>query len=241
VAAASAEIAQGNGNLSARTESQASALEQTAASIEQLDNTVRQNADSAAQANELAQKASAVAAQGGKAVAQVVKTMEGINTSSHKITEIVGVIDSIAFQTNILALNAAVEAARAGEQGRGFAVVAAEVRSLAGRSAQAAGEIKGLIQASVAQVEQGTVQVDEAGTTMGEVVQAIDRATELMGTISAASAQQSLGVSQVKEAIVQMDQVTQQNAALVVQMAAASDKLNTQAQGLVEAVAVFRL
>jgi methyl-accepting chemotaxis protein len=241
VATASAQIAQGNHDLSGRTESQASALEQTAASMEQLSATVKQNADSARQANRLAQSASATAVQGGEVVARVVATMKGINDSSKKISDIIGVIDSIAFQTNILALNAAVEAARAGEQGRGFAVVASEVRALAGRSAEAAKEIKHLINASVEQVEQGTAQVDQAGTTMNEVVHGIKRVTDLMGEISAASNEQSAGVSQVGEAVMQMDQVTQQNAALVEQMAAAASSLTSQAHALVETVAVFTL
>ena len=241
VSTASAEIAQGNHDLSARTESQASALEETAASMEQLGATVRQNADNAAQANQLAMTASSVAAQGGSVVAEVVQTMRGIQDSSHKIADIIGVIDSIAFQTNILALNAAVEAARAGEQGRGFAVVAGEVRSLAQRSAEAAKEIKQLINDSVERVGQGTHLEDTAGSTMTEVVSAIRRVTDIMGEISAASSEQSQGVSQVGEAITQMDQATQQNAALVEQSAAAADSLKTQAGQLVDAVAVFRL
>ncbi len=241
VATASIEIAQGNSDLSARTEHQASALEETAASMEQLDATVKQNAENARQANKLAQSASEVASQGGEVVSQVVATMKGINESSHKISEIISVIDGIAFQTNILALNAAVEAARAGEQGRGFAVVATEVRSLAGRSAQAAREIKGLISASVDRVEQGTLLVDKAGATMQQVVGSIRRVTDIMGEISAASDEQSNGVAQVGEAIRQMDQVTQQNAALVQEMSAAADRLNSQAQELVQTVAVFKL
>jgi methyl-accepting chemotaxis protein-1 (serine sensor receptor) len=241
VSTASAEIAQGNHDLSARTESQASALEQTAASMEQLSATVKQNADNAREANQLAQSASATAVQGGEVVAGVVETMKGINDSSKKISDIISVIDGIAFQTNILALNAAVEAARAGDQGRGFAVVASEVRSLAGRSAEAAKEIKRLINASVERVEQGTAQVDQAGYTMDEVVRGIKRVTDLMGEISAASNEQSAGVSQVGEAVMQMDQVTQQNAALVEEMAAAASSLKSQAQELVETVAVFKL
>jgi len=239
VATASAEIAHGNNDLSARTEQQASALEQTSASMEQLGSTVRQNADNARQANQLAMSASTVAAQGGDVVAQVVQTMKGINDSSRKIADIISVIDGIAFQTNILALNAAVEAARAGEQGRGFAVVASEVRSLAGRSADAAKEIKALIGTSVERVEAGSALVDRAGTTMTEVVQAIRRVTDIMGEISAASSEQSTGVAQVGEAITQMDQATQQNAALVEESAAAADSLRTQAAQLVEAMAVF--
>ena len=241
VATASAEIAQGNNDLSARTESQASALEQTAASMEQLSATVRQNADSAAQASQMAVNASSVAVQGGAVVGQVVGTMKGINDASRKISDIISVIDGIAFQTNILALNAAVEAARAGEQGRGFAVVASEVRSLAGRSAEAAKEIKALINASVERVEQGTALVDQAGATMTEVVSSIARVAGIVGEISAASREQSAGVSQVGEAVTQMDQVTQQNAALVEEMAAAASSLSTQAHELVQAVAVFKL
>ncbi len=241
VATASAEIAQGNNDLSARTEQQASALEETAASMEELGSTVRQNADNARQANQLAVNASSVAQQGGEVVAEVVSTMKGINDSSKKIADIISVIDGIAFQTNILALNAAVEAARAGEQGRGFAVVASEVRSLAGRSAEAAKEIKQLIGASVERVEQGSALVDKAGATMTEVVTAIRRVTDIMGEISAASSEQSAGVGQVGEAITQMDQATQQNAALVEQMAAAAGSLSSQAQELVDAVAFFKL
>ncbi len=240
VSTASAEIAQGNHDLSARTESQASALEETAASMEQLGATVRQNPDNAAQANQLAMTASSVAAQGGSVVAEVVQTMRGIQDSSHKIADIIGVIDSIAFQTNILALNAAVEAARAGEQGRGFAVVAGEVRSLAQRSAEAAKEIKQLIIDSVERVGQGTQLVDKAGSTMTEVVSAIRRVTDIMGEISAASREQSSGVTQVGEAITQMDHATQQNAALVEQSAAAAASLRSQAEQLVQAVAAFR-
>jgi methyl-accepting chemotaxis protein len=241
VATASAEIAQGNQDLSARTESQASALEETAASMEELSSTVKQNADNARQANQLAQSASGVAAQGGEVVAKVVETMKDINTSSKKISDIISVIDGIAFQTNILALNAAVEAARAGEQGRGFAVVATEVRSLAGRSAEAAKEIKTLINASVERVEHGTALVDQAGSTMTEVVNSIRRVTDIMGEISAASTEQSAGVSQVGEAVTQMDQTTQQNAALVEEMAAAASSLKLQAQELVQVVSVFKL
>ena len=241
VATASAEIAQGNNDLSARTEQQASALEQTAASMEELGSTVKQNADSARTANQLAQNASSVAVQGGRVVDQVVETMKGINESSRKISDIIQVIDGIAFQTNILALNAAVEAARAGEQGRGFAVVASEVRSLAGRSAEAAKEIKTLINASVERVEHGTALVDQAGSTMTEVVDSIKRVTDIMGEISAASNEQSTGVAQAGEAVSQMDQATQQNAALVEQMAAAASSLKSQAQELVHVVAAFKV
>jgi methyl-accepting chemotaxis protein len=241
VATASSEIAQGNTDLSARTESQASALEETAASMEELGSTVKQNADNARQANQLAQSASTVAVQGGEVVAQVVDTMKGINDSSKRIADIISVIDGIAFQTNILALNAAVEAARAGEQGRGFAVVASEVRSLAGRSAEAAKEIKTLIDDSVQRVEQGSALVDRAGTTMTEVVSSIRRVTDIMGEISAASSEQSAGVAQVGEAVTQMDQATQQNAALVEEMAAAASSLRSQAQDLVQTVAVFKV
>jgi methyl-accepting chemotaxis protein len=241
VATASAEIAQGNNDLSARTEQQASALEETASSMEQLGATVRQNADSAQQAKQLAVSASSVAAKGGNVVNQVVETMKGINASSRKISDIISVIDGIAFQTNILALNAAVEAARAGEQGRGFAVVASEVRSLAGRSADAAKEIKSLINDSVQRVEQGSTLVDQAGETMNEVVGAIQRVSDIMSEISAASTEQSSGVAQVGEAVQQMDQATQQNAALVEQMAAAASSLKAQAQDLVQSVAVFNL
>ncbi|NRF65448.1 MCP four helix bundle domain-containing protein [Aquincola sp. S2] len=241
VATASAQIAQGNNDLSSRTEEQASALEETAASMEQLGSTVRQNADNARQANQLALSASAIATQGGEVVTQVVDTMKGINESSKKIADIIGVIDGIAFQTNILALNAAVEAARAGEQGRGFAVVAGEVRNLAQRSAEAAKEIKSLITASVERVEHGTVLVDQAGMTMTEIVTSIRRVTDIMGEISAANTEQSAGVAQVGEAVSQMDQTTQQNAALVEEGAAAAESLKQQAQQLVQAVAVFKL
>jgi methyl-accepting chemotaxis protein len=241
VATASAEIDSGNHDLSARTESQASSLEETAASMEQLSDTVKQNATSAAQANQLAMSASTVAVKGGDVVGKVVETMKHINDSSKQIADIISVIDGIAFQTNILALNAAVEAARAGEQGRGFAVVASEVRSLAGRSAKAAKEIKTLITASVDRVAQGTALVDQAGATMTEVVASIRRVTDIMSQISAASNEQSLGVSQVGQAVTQMDQVTQENAALVEQMAAAASSLKSQAQELVHTVATFKL
>ncbi len=241
VANASAQIAHGNQDLSQRTEQQASALQETAASMEELGTTVKHNADNARQANQLAQNASTVAVKGGDVVNQVVQTMKGINDSSRQIADIIGVIDGIAFQTNILALNAAVEAARAGEQGRGFAVVASEVRSLASRSAAAAREIKSLITASVERVEQGTALVDQAGTTMSEVVASIRRVTDIVGEISSASSQQSAGVSQVGDAVAQMDRATQQNAALVEESAAAAESLRQQAQQLVDAVAVFRL
>ncbi|RFO97521.1 methyl-accepting chemotaxis protein [Rhodoferax lacus] len=241
VATASAEIAQGNQDLSSRTESQASALEETAASMEELGSTVSHNADNARQANQLAQNASSVAIKGGEVVSQVVETMKGINDSSRRIGDIISVIDGIAFQTNILALNAAVEAARAGEQGRGFAVVASEVRALAGRSAEAAKEIKLLIGSSVERVAHGTLLVDQAGATMQEVVGAIRRVTDIVGEISAAGSEQAAGVNQVGEAVNQMDQVTQQNAALVEQMAAAATSLKTQAGDLVQVVAQFKL
>ena len=241
IAAASAQIATGNHDLSARTENQASALEQTSASMEQLGNTVRHNADNAQKANQLSHQASLVASQGGAVVEQVVETMKDITQSSRKIADIIGVIDGIAFQTNILALNAAVEAARAGEQGRGFAVVAGEVRSLAGRSAEAAKEIKRLITDSVERVEKGTVLVDQAGATMQEVVASIHKVTALVEDISAASSEQAQGVGQVGAAVGQMDQATQQNAALVEEMAAAASSLRTQAHDLVQVVAVFRV
>ncbi|MBK1689605.1 methyl-accepting chemotaxis protein [Rubrivivax gelatinosus] len=220
VATASHEIAHGNADLSARTEQQASALQQTAASMEELNATVRQNADNAMQANQLAAAASTVATEGGQMVGQVVKTMDGISESSRRITEIINVIDGIAFQTNILALNAAVEAARAGEQGRGFAVVAGEVRTLAHRSADAAREIKSLIGTSVERVESGNALVHQAGTKMEEVLASIRRVADIVGEISSASAEQSDGVTQVGEAVAQMDQATQQNAALVEESAA---------------------
>jgi methyl-accepting chemotaxis protein len=241
VATASAQISSGNHDLSGRTEEQASALEETAASMEELGSTVRGNADNAQQANQLALAASSVATRGGEAVGQVVQTMREISDSSRKIADIIGVIDGIAFQTNILALNAAVEAARAGEQGRGFAVVAAEVRTLAGRSAEAAKEIKSLINASVERVELGSSQVDSAGATITEVVASIRRVTDIVGEISAASREQSTGVAQVGEAVTQMDRATQENAALVEQSAAAAESLKAQAQQLVQSVAVFRL
>ncbi len=241
VAISSAQIAQGNQDLSSRTEHQASALQQTAATMDQLGSTVRNNADNAKQANQLALGASSVAVEGGEVVGQVVSTMKDINDSSKKIADIISVIDGIAFQTNILALNAAVEAARAGEQGRGFAVVAGEVRSLAQRSAEAAKEIKALIGASVERVERGTALVDRAGQTMQEIVDSIRRVSDIVAEISSASVEQSSGVAQVGQAVSQMDQATQQNAALVEQSAAAAESLKQQAQQLVQAVAVFKL
>ena len=241
VANASSEIASGNHDLSARTEQQAASLEQTASSMEELGSTVRHNADSARQANQLAQQASTVARDGGTVVGEVVHTMRGIHEASRKIGDIIGVIDTIAFQTNILALNAAVEAARAGEQGRGFAVVAGEVRNLAQRSAEAAREIKALIGASMERVEKGTTLVDQAGGTMNEVVGSIQRVSDIVAEISHASAEQANGVTQVGEAVHHMDQTTQQNAALVEQMAAAASSLKSQADELVKQVSVFRV
>lgn len=241
VAAASTQIAIGNTDLAARTENQASTLEQTSASMEQLGSTVNQNAERARQANQLAQSASNVAVRGGEVVARVVSTMGEINGSSRKIADIINVIDGIAFQTNILALNAAVEAARAGEQGRGFAVVASEVRNLAGRSAQAAREIKELISSSVARVQEGTTLVNEAGTTMVEIVTSIRRVTNIVAEISVASAEQAQGVAQIVEAVTQMDNITQRNATLVEEMAASAASLKAQADEQVLAVAVFRL
>ncbi|SDY93411.1 methyl-accepting chemotaxis protein [Variovorax sp. YR634] len=241
IATASGQIASGNQDLSSRTEEQASSLEQTAASMEELTSTVKQNADNARQANQLAVSASEVAVKGGSVVSQVVDTMGSINASSKKIVDIIGVIDGIAFQTNILALNAAVEAARAGEQGRGFAVVASEVRSLAQRSAAAAKEIKTLIGDSVEKVEEGSKQVEEAGRTMDEIVGSVKRVTDIMGEITAASQEQTSGIEQINQAITQMDQVTQQNAALVEEASAAAQSLQEQAGSLVQAVSVFKL
>jgi methyl-accepting chemotaxis protein len=241
VAGASLEIRQGNANLSARTEQQASALEETAASMEELTSTVRQNADNARQANQMAASASGVAVRGGEVVAQVVDTMASIEASSRKVVDIISVIDGIAFQTNILALNAAVEAARAGEQGRGFAVVASEVRNLAQRSAAAAKEIKTLIGDSVDKVGMGTMLVAEAGQTMQQVVESVRRVTDIVSEISAASAEQSTGIGQVNQAIVQMDDATQQNAALVEEAAAATESLQEQAATLVALVGEFKM
>ena len=241
IGTASHEIALGNADLSSRTEQQASSLEETASSMEELTSTVKQNADNARQANQLAAGASEVAVKGGAVVGEVVHTMTSINESSKKIADIIGVIDGIAFQTNILALNAAVEAARAGEQGRGFAVVAAEVRSLAQRSAAAAKEIKQLITASVTQVDDGTRLVSEAGRTMDEIVAAVQRVADIMAEISAASQEQSSGIEQVNQAVAQMDEVTQQNAALVEEASAAAESLKEQTDGLLRAVGVFRV
>ncbi len=241
IATASSQIASGNQDLSSRTEEQASSLEQTAASMEELTSTVKQNADNARQANQLAVSASEVAVKGGSVVSQVVDTMGSINASSKKIVDIIGVIDGIAFQTNILALNAAVEAARAGEQGRGFAVVASEVRSLAQRSAAAAKEIKTLIGDSVEKVEEGSKQVAEAGRTMDEIVGSVRRVTDIMGEITAASQEQTSGIEQINQAITQMDQVTQQNAALVEEASAAAQSLQEQAGSLVQSVSIFKL
>ena len=241
IATASAQINAGNQDLSSRTEQQASSLEETASSMEELTSTVRQNADNARQANGLSAAASNVAVRGGDVVAQVVETMGAINESSRKVVDIIGVIDSIAFQTNILALNAAVEAARAGEQGRGFAVVASEVRNLAQRSAGAAKEIKELIGASVERVDAGSALVAQAGSTMQEVVESVRRVSDVVSEISAATAEQSQGIEQVNGAIAQMDEVTQQNSALVEEAAAAAESMQDQAARLAELVAVFRL
>ena len=241
IATGAHQIATGNSDLSQRTETQASNLEETAASMEEIASTVQTSADTARQATQLATSASQAATQGGEVMQQVVQTMEQINTASRKIADIIGVIDGIAFQTNILALNAAVEAARAGEQGRGFAVVASEVRSLAGRSAEAAKEIKALIGNSVEKVDAGSRLVDTAGNTMQHLVQEVQRVTDLIREISASTSEQTVGVGQVSEAVAQLDQVTQQNAALVEESAAAAASLNQQAQQLVQAVAVFQL
>ena len=241
ISTASTQIAIGNQDLSSRTEQTASSLQQTASSMEQLTGTVRQSADTASQANQLAASAAQVAQRGGAVVAQVVTTMDQINGSSRRIADIIGVIDGIAFQTNILALNAAVEAARAGEQGRGFAVVASEVRSLAQRSAAAAKEIKGLIGESVDKVDAGSKLVQQAGTTMTEIVASVQRVTDMISEISAASREQSEGIGQVNTAVNQLDQMTQQNAALVEQSAAAADSLKDQAVRLSDVVGTFRL
>ena len=239
IATATTQIATGNLDLSGRTEEQASALEQTTAAMHELSGTVSQNYESGKQAFALAETAAQVAMRGGKVVAEVVDTMEAINTSSRKIADIIGIIDSIAFQTNILALNAAVEAARAGEQGRGFAVVASEVRALAGRSADAAREIKGLIAESVGNVSNGSTQVEKAGSTMDEIVVSVRRVADIMREISEASQDQTVGIAQINQAMQQMDQVTQENAALVEEAAAAAQSLQSQAQALVQTVSVF--
>ena len=241
ISSASGQIAAGNTDLSSRTEEQAASLEETAASMEELASTVKQNADNARQANQLAASASEIAQRGGAVVSAVVSTMGDISASSRKISEIVSVIDGIAFQTNILALNAAVEAARAGEQGKGFAVVAGEVRSLAQRSAQAAREVKALIEASVGKVAEGAEHAENAGATMQEVVASVQRVTDIMGEIAAASQEQASGIEQVNRAVSQMDEVTQQNAALVEEAAAAAGSMQDQAHALVKAVGVFRL
>lgn len=241
IATASSQIASGNHDLSARTEQTASNLQETAAAMEQFSSTIDQSARSAQQASTLAAGASGVARRGGEVVGQVVSTMETINHSSKKIADIIGVIDSIAFQTNILALNAAVEAARAGEQGRGFAVVASEVRSLAGRSAQAAKEIKELISASVEKVDAGTRLVQDAGTTMHDIVQSVQRVTDMIGEITAASTEQSTGIAQVTQAVGNLDQMTQQNAALVEESAAAAQSLHEQAEQLAQVVSAFKV
>ena len=241
ISVASREIAAGNADLSNRTESQASSLEETASSMEELTSTVKQNAENAHQANQLVVSTADIAVKGGQVVGKVVDTMASIKESSRKIADIIGVIDGIAFQTNILALNAAVEAARAGEQGRGFAVVASEVRNLAQRSAGAAKEIKGLIEDSVGKVDAGGKLVDEAGKTMDEIVTSVKRVTDIMSEIAAASQEQSSGIEQVNQAITQMDDVTQQNAALVEEAAAAAESLQDQAAQLAEAVSVFKL
>ena len=241
VSTASSEIATGNQDLSQRTEQTASNLQQTASSLSQLTGNVRQSADAAAQANQLASSATQVARRGGQVVSQVVSTMEEINSSSKKIADIIGVIDGIAFQTNILALNAAVEAARAGEQGRGFAVVAGEVRSLAQRSAEAAKEIKSLIGTSVDKVETGSKLVQDAGSTMDEIVASVQRVTDIIGEISAAALEQSQGIGQVNEAVTRLDQMTQQNAALVEESAAAAESLKDQAHRMTTLVSSYRL
>jgi aerotaxis receptor len=241
VNAGASEIASGNADLSARTESQASSLEETASSMEEMTSTVKQNADNARQANQLVGATAEVAVKGGQVVGQVVTTMASIKDSSRKIADIIGVIDGIAFQTNILALNAAVEAARAGEQGRGFAVVASEVRNLAQRSASAAKEIKSLIEDSVGKVDAGGKLVDETGVAMDEIVSSVKRVTSIMGEIATASQEQSSGIEQINQAVGQMDEITQQNAAVVEEAAAASESLQEQAMKLSQLVASFRL
>ncbi|MCA1859089.1 methyl-accepting chemotaxis protein [Janthinobacterium sp. HSC-3S05] len=241
IATSSTQIAAGNQDLSSRTEEQAGSLEETASSMEELTSTVKQNADNARQANQLAASAAQVAVKGGEVVAQVVGTMESINASSNKIVDIISVIDGIAFQTNILALNAAVEAARAGEQGRGFAVVASEVRNLAQRSASAAKEIKTLIGASVEQVNAGSMLVAQAGSTMTDIVDSVQRVSDIITEITAASSEQSVGIDEINRAIGQMDAVTQQNAALVEESAAAAESMQHQAHNLAQVVSVFKL
>ena len=238
---AATEIAQGNSDLSSRTEEQASSLEQTASSMEELTGTVKLNSENADQANGLASQASTIAIDGGKLIGQVVDTMGSINESAQKISDIIGVIDGIAFQTNILALNAAVEAARAGEQGRGFAVVASEVRSLAQRSAEAAKDIKNLISDSVNKIENGNELVNKSGKTMEEIVLSIKRVNDIMGEIAAASAEQASGIDEVSKAVSQMDEVTQQNAALVEEAAAAAESLQAQAQSMNNQISAFKL
>ena len=240
IAVASSEIASGNLDLSTRTEQTAGNLQRTASSMAQLTRTVRQSAEAAHQANQLAASAAQVAARGGEVVGQVVHTMDDISQSSRKINDIIGVIDGIAFQTNILALNAAVEAARAGEQGRGFAVVASEVRSLASRSAEAAKEIKGLISASVARVESGSLLVQQAGSTMDDIVGSVRKVSDIIGEITDATANQSGGIGAINESIGELDQMTQQNSALVEESAAAAESLNSQAHSLERAVQMFR-